>query len=480
MPVLSQCVVAFDERRASPTSNVGTLGSAGDVTWTGTKRLVDGPTAYVYWPGSASNVLTVPDAAALDITGDLELVFRVSADDWTPATSNRYLFGKWNTSQQSWLVELTTGGLLRLYWSTTGTDTLSSTSGAAVPFTDDTNYWVKITLDVDNGAGGSQGRFYYAADQATEPTSWTQLTAPAAGVGTTSIFAGTANVHVGAAQSLTPNFPGRFYRFILRSGIGGSTVLDVDTSVLTDDGATSFTATTGQTVTIARGTGATYKTEVVIPGRPSRILNGTSDYGEVADNASLDFGASDSFTVWALVRQWATPVDFGIIVDKSTIINDGWTLQARSTYRLWATIDEGANRVTLSSADPGTSSGALAMRSMVIDRSGQMMYSGVDGTLSTGTSISSVGTLANAVPVRVGRYATATNYSHMRLYAWGIYPGVMTATQLATLKSELTGADTSVGPRVATLSVPTREVALSVDSREVALSVPTRTLELTV
>ena len=252
MAVLSQCVVAFDERRASPTSNVGTLGSAGDVTWTGTKRLVDGPTAYVYWPGSASNVLTVPDAAALDITGDLELVFRVSADDWTPATSNRYPFGKWNTSQQSWLVELTTGGLLRLYWSTTGTDTLSSTSGAAVPFTDDTNYWVKITFDVDNGAGGSQGRFYYAADQATEPTSWTQLTAPAAGVGTTSIFAGTANVHVGAAQSLTPNFPGRFYRFILRSGIGGTTVLDVDASVLTDDGATSFTATTGQTLVGAR------------------------------------------------------------------------------------------------------------------------------------------------------------------------------------------------------------------------------------
>lgn len=480
MPVLSQCVVAFDERRASPASNVGTLGATGDVTWTGTKRLVADATAFVYLPGVSGNGLTVPDAAALDITGDLEIMARVSADDWTPAARST-LVAKYNasTANRSYAFTVNTTGVLLFQWSTTGAAGGANEQASSAPsLTDGVAYWLKVTLDADDGAGNRVITFYKAADQASEPSSWTTISTHTT-AGTVAIFSGSAVGSVGTWSDGTQPFGGNVHRAIVRDGIGGTTALDVDTSVLTDDGATSFTATTGQTVTINRSTGATYKTEVVVPGRPSRILNGTSDYGEVADNASLDFGASDSFTVWALVRQWATPVDFGIIVDKSTIINDGWTLQARSTYRLWATIDEGANRVTLSSADPGTSSGTLAMRSMVIDRSGQMMYSGVDGTLSTGTSISAVGTLANAVPVRVGRYATSGNYSHMRLYAWGIYPGVMTATQLATLKTQLTGADTSVGPRVATLSVPAREVALSVDSREVALSVPTRTLELT-
>lgn len=116
----------------------------------------------------------------------------------------------------------------------------------------------------------------------------------------------------------------------------------------------------------------------------------------------------------------------------------------------------------------------------VVDRSTNLLQTFANATASATTSTAAVGSMATALSVIVGRAAASSaSFQHFRLYAWGIYPGVMTATQLATLKTELTGADTSVGPRVATLSVPTREVALSVDSREVALSVPTRTLELT-
>jgi len=206
-------------------------------------------TKYLSLPGRIGHYASIPNAAPLNITGDIEFVFRISADDWTPSTTNRFIAGKWNTAQCSWLLELTTGGNLRLNWSTTGSNGITATAAAASPFTDNTTYWVKITFDVDNGAGGSQARFYYAADQATEPSSWTQLTAPAAGGGATSIFAGTANVYIGGAQSLTPNFPGRFYRFIIRNGIGGTTVADVDFTLQTV-GATSFTATAGGTCTV--------------------------------------------------------------------------------------------------------------------------------------------------------------------------------------------------------------------------------------
>jgi len=482
MAVLSQCVVAFDERRASPASNVGTLGSAGDVTWTGTRRIVPGSVAYVALPGVTSNYLSVPDAAALDITGDIEMVARITMPDWTPSADGT-LVGKWvgpSNLAYYWLIQTT--GTMRLYTSANGSSSVDHTSSAATGFTDGATGWVKVT----RASASGQVLHYIAADAGsnTEPTSWTQLgTAGSTTAG--GIFAGTAAVGLGARSDGAGALSGNVHRLIIRSGIGGSTVLDVDTSVLTDESATSFTATTGQTVTINRSTGATYMTAVVVPGRPKRLFNGSSDYGEVADNASLDFGASDSFTVWALIRTWATFGTNDSIVAKKANTTDttaGWSIGngPSTAAQVRAEIGDGTNGVGCTTSASRTS-GALTMVSLVRSVAADTIAAGIDGTLATPVTDTTTGSLANSEVVRFGRLSGAgTEYTPMRVYAWGIYPGVMTATQLATLKTELTGADTSVGPRVATLSVPTREVALSVDSREVALSVPTRTLELTV
>ena len=40
---------------------------------------------YVYLPGVSGNYLSVPDEAALDITGDIDIRVQVAMDDWTPA-----------------------------------------------------------------------------------------------------------------------------------------------------------------------------------------------------------------------------------------------------------------------------------------------------------------------------------------------------------------------------------------------------------
>jgi len=481
MAVLSQCVVAFDERRASPASNVGTLGSAGDVTWTGTKRLVADTTAFVYLPGVSGNGLTVADDATFHPSSSFQVDFDLTPDALTTGSTktivSQYSAAGGNRTHQ--MVADTTA--LTFLWSADGTATAASASVlySTLGFTNGTPVRGRMIWRANNGSGNYDVR-WYTVDSAGTAT----LVETDTGAGTSSFYNSTANVEVGGRSGLlTDFFPTAVHKVSLT--VDGTLRLNIDTSVLTDESATSFTATTGQTVTINRSTGATYKTEVVVPGRPSRILNGTSDYGEVADNASLDFGASDSFTVWALIRTWATFGTNDSIVAKKANTTDttaGWSIGngPSTAAQVRAEIGDGTNGVGCTTSASRTS-GALTMVSLVRSVAADTIAAGIDGTLATPVTDTTTGSLANSEVVRFGRLSGAgTEYTPMRVYAWGIYPGVMTATQLATLKTELTGADTSVGPRVATLSVPTREVALSVDSREVALSVPTRTLELTV
>ena len=121
-----------------------------------------------------------------------------------------------------------------------------------------------------------------------------------------SIFSGNANLGSGTSVhwSVAIDSQARFYRAQVLDGIDGTTVLDVDTSVVTSGSDTSFPALTGQTVTINRSTSGRKAVAVTHP----LWLFGTDDYMEVADNDLIDFGASDSFTVLAVVRQWATAV----------------------------------------------------------------------------------------------------------------------------------------------------------------------------
>jgi hypothetical protein len=105
--------------------------------------------------------------------------------------------------------------------------------------------WVKVTRVAATGLC----QFFTAPDQAAEPGTWTKLgtdVSTAAG----NIWNGASTLAVGSHGSGTgENWIGTIARAIVRNGIGGTTVLDVDR-----DNATvatgSFTATTGGTVTV--------------------------------------------------------------------------------------------------------------------------------------------------------------------------------------------------------------------------------------
>jgi hypothetical protein len=76
--------------------------------------------------GSATDAVTaVNHASFLFGAGDFSIETWATADDWTPATVNRFLVGVWrnDTSNRSWAIDVTTAGLLRFLGSDDGAAT---------------------------------------------------------------------------------------------------------------------------------------------------------------------------------------------------------------------------------------------------------------------------------------------------------------------------------------------------------------------
>ncbi|MER7874824.1 hypothetical protein ABTY63_14875 [Streptomyces solisilvae] len=193
--------------------------------------------------GSMSGTVSTPDAAPLDITGDLDLRAEVETD-WSAGTLNQTLIGKWDgaSGQRSYALR-TYQEQLWLNWSVDGVTAISNSAGVAMPTLPD-RAAVRATLDVDNGAGGWTVTFYWARSIAGP---WTQI-GTVTGAGVTSIYASTVPLRVGSPDASTapPRVPfvGSGYRFEVRSGIDGTLVAAPDFTTQTP-GTTSFTDSAG-------------------------------------------------------------------------------------------------------------------------------------------------------------------------------------------------------------------------------------------
>ena len=199
--------------------------------------------------GTTGNYASTPDAAALDITGDIDIRVKVALDDWTPATEMN-LVAKYNTTsnQRSYLLRVVSSGVLRAFTSTNGSDNVQYDSTVATGIADGATKWVRFTLDVDNGSSGKTAAFYLSDDG----TNWTQLGTDVTSAGTTSIFNSTAILETGSSNTgTTAPAKGTFYRAQILNGIGGTTVFDADfESVPSDSFAFSESSTNAATVTL--------------------------------------------------------------------------------------------------------------------------------------------------------------------------------------------------------------------------------------
>lgn len=281
---------------------------------------------------------TTPDAAALDIVGDLDVRADIEPDSWLPAT-RRNIVSKTLVAggQRSWYLSLTTTGTLEFGWSPAGTfpyDTATST--VAVPVTS-RRLAVRAVLDVVSGANHTV-TFYTGASVSTATT---QLGAVSTTAGATSIFSSSAALEVGSANgggtvySSDGRFDGRIYQVQVRSGIGGTIVADPDFTALAAE-TTSF-SDTYRTWTVAGGgfvtsDGIRFRGEV--PTWPTRWDLSGQDV-----TASIEAGG-----ITRRITQGATPL-------RSTIYRN--LAQHDSIALGWWTFEDPAGATAVASAVSG-------------------------------------------------------------------------------------------------------------------------------
>lgn len=375
--------------------------------------------SYLHFPGVNGNYATVPDAANLRLTGDLEIVLRARVDDWTTGTVQSFVTRRPNTYQ----LRTGAGTLEWVFWQSGSPRIINS---AAVPMADGAWYWLKMTFDADDGAAGCSTAFYYAADSAAEPSSWTQI-------GSAVVSAGVATIDAAVGVSLAvggwlggEGLTGGVRRAIVRDGIGGTTVLDVDTSVLTSGAATSFAATTGQTVTINRSSTGRKAVAVVRPV----MLFGTDDYLTVADNDLLDFGASEPFTIIVLGRTWTT-ASVGPYVSKASAYASGagYHVTRQGGAPAYASVSDGTATPIVSAGS--TTNGAASFIAVARDPVADQVQGSLNGSAYATASDTTTGALSNSSPLRIG--AVGAVYLDFEWQFAAVFRRALTASEISML-----------------------------------------------
>lgn len=196
------------------------------------------PDTSLTMPGLDGSYVSTPDQSSLDITGDLDVRVDVEPDSWRPEEF-QILVTKWiylvAVEQTSWSFYMQPDGRPRFAWTPDGSHGSRITEDSTVSIAEDVGRLaLRVTLDVDNGAGGSTLTFYTAP---TIAGPWTQLGDPTVN-GVTSVFSGSADLVVGADNRGTgaytdgDPFAGRFYSMEFRDGIDGTLVAAPDFTAL--------------------------------------------------------------------------------------------------------------------------------------------------------------------------------------------------------------------------------------------------------
>ncbi len=198
---------------------------------------------------------TTPDAAALDITGDLDARWDVALDDYTPSTG--FHFGRYTTAGNAriWRVGQVSDGDIRMtYGLTDGTNVrMNHESQSVVPVNNGVRFQFRVVADIDDGSSNTDTLFYTRANTSLDlevDTGWVQLGATQQTAVVHTWNANASEVHVAASTTLL----GRYYRMLSLDGQTGDIVCDFnaeDFEVGAVSGATAVSGTSGETWTLA-------------------------------------------------------------------------------------------------------------------------------------------------------------------------------------------------------------------------------------
>lgn len=279
-PEPSRCSLTLNNRdgRFSPRNPVGayygTLGRNTPI-----RVSVPYGETYMKMTQTGGETATTPDAAVLDITGDIDIRFDATLKIWWKSQG---LAAKYSTvgDNRSWAVIIDDDGLVSLLWSPDGTlaSRLIAESTVPLPLRSGRQA-VRVTLDVNNGAAGNTTTFYTSGSISG---AWTQLGDTVVKAATTSIFSGNASVEAGSAAGIATDYLfGEVHALQVLNGIGGTVVANPNFAIQTA-GAASFADTTASPRTWTLGGGA------VLDDRDYRFHGEVSSWPQRWDQTGRD------------------------------------------------------------------------------------------------------------------------------------------------------------------------------------------------
>jgi hypothetical protein len=391
-------------------------------------------TNYVFLPGVTGNYLSMVSDTSNAFTTEVDYIVRMDRL-WAGAGTNGGVIGRYGASSGANVALLNSDGTINF---TLHDGTAYVTVACSAKTSGDGARWFRVTWRSSDG----RVQFFFNADQSTVPTVWTQLGVDATLAAGATIAQSAQEFFIGGS-STTGFAPCKVLYASAAKTIGGVPTVLVDTSVITTGAATSFTATTGQTVTINRSTSGRKAVAVVQP----TILFGTDDYMEVADNALLNFGADDSFTVMAAGRYWNTQgTNDTLVAKKANTTNTtlGWSLTNGSSTALNGQTQIGDGTLGLTATSASRTVGAVATTTMVRDVTTDQVTVYTDTTAGTPVTDTTTGTLANAEVVRIGRLSGAgTEYADMEFFGAAVWRRALTAGEIATVNAHYQSGPTT-------------------------------------
>lgn len=401
-------------------ANGATTAAALYLPWTGEAR--------VYTPGAVSNSVGAADAAALDVT-QLEMVLRVAASDWTPAAIS-CMFSKDDVTTNTWRGDLLTTGVTR--FTKRGVADYGST--AALALSNEQIIWYRNTYTSASG----DIAFYTAADQATEPSAWTQLgttvSSPAVALGTN---ATALSLGISGANLLP--FTGFFHRAILRNAPSSGTTVANFTAA--DCAQSGYTDPAGAVWTVAR---AAAGRKTVVQSSFANSARGiwqfaTDDYATAPAAAIPPMGASDAWSIVLAIRQHDTPTSFGRYLSTKLSSGTGKGIAIRTngtTRQIACHFGDGTNAVD--SFGPGAGTAGM-MQVVVVSCTGPLVTIYVNGVTGTPVDVSSVGDRTTG-QMELGRDAgSGVSFQDFELIAAGTVARALTAADAARLSNYFGG-----------------------------------------
>lgn len=198
---------------------------------------------YLALPGVAGNYASTPDAAALEITGDIDIRVQMAIPSWSAPVANMSVVGKWGTvTTKSYALGVAiTTGRLQLSISTDGSTSLVVTSTVAPAFGANATGWVRATRVQSTGVV----TFYTSTDGVTYTPLGTTVVLAAG----SAMFNSSSPVEIGSVLTGTAVSVANLYRAQIYNGIAGTLVLDADFTTKAV-GANTFTESSSNAATV--------------------------------------------------------------------------------------------------------------------------------------------------------------------------------------------------------------------------------------